>query len=321
MEESRAEEEEIEWLRLPLPERPHLRPLRSWPSRYPVTVLAFPFLAIGLQILVMRTASGGLVALALMAALLGSMGLTIVVRRIAVVLRARARDREPIQPWIHDHGWDERGEARTWFVRMAEASAGNAGWRRVALTVLAVLGVALARGGVSWPSASCFAAAATLLASAVWSIHGAGDSHLTFTKFPFHPGEAVTLYFRMAEGGAQFHRVEFCIAHVEEYGGGMLDLERRIRRLFTGFDRRPPGPLPGPDYDVELTFDVPEVAPGTCISDRFPHYWVLEVRGATTAGPYFERFLVPIYERPAAAADAGDSHAAPAVPSEPGETA
>jgi hypothetical protein len=165
--------------------------------------------------------------------------------------------------------------------------------------LLAVIGLLFAVGRVGWAAMACICAAATLLALAAWRIHGVGDSHLTFTKFPFHPGEPVTLYFRMSEGGAQFRRVEFCIAHVQEFAGGTLNLQRGTRRCFTGFDRRPPGPLPGPDFDVELTFDVPESAPGTRISDRFPRYWVLDVRGATTSGPYFERFLVPIYARPA----------------------
>jgi hypothetical protein len=60
--------------------------------------------------------------------------------------------------------------------------------------------------------------------------------------------------------------------------------------------------LPGPDFDVEVAFDVPEAAPGTRIADRFPRYWVLDVRGDTSSGPYAETFLIPIYERPAAAA-------------------
>ena len=169
-----------------------------------------------------------------------------------------------------------------------------------AVFVLTVLGLMLAAPRLWWAAAGAFGAAATLLSLAAWRIHGFGDSHLTFTKFPFHPGEPVTLHFGMSEGGAQFRRVVFCLAHVQEFAGGTLNLQRGTRRCFTGFDHRPPGPLPGPDFDVELTFDVPESAPGTRISDRFPRYWVLEVRGATTSGPYFERFLVPIYDRPPA---------------------
>jgi hypothetical protein len=305
VDEERAAEDESEWRRVPLPEWPRPGSMRRWASRQPVFVLLAQLVAPAVLLLARPLGFGPAAVPVLLIALLGTITLATAARRLDVALRARARDRSPLEPWIQDHAWDERGETRTWFVRMADAVSGRGGWRRYAVFVLVMLAMVLGVGRVEWAGTACFGAAVTILALAAWRIHGIGDSHLTFTKFPFHPGEPLTLYFRMSEGGAQFRRVEFCIAHVQEFAGGTLNLQRGTRRLFTGFDTRPPGPLPGPDYDVELTFDVPESAPGTRISDRFPRYWRLEVRGATTSGPYTDTFLVPIYARPSAPAAGG----------------
>ena len=311
MDEARAGEDESEGRRLPLPERRPPGAMRRWPSQQPVMMLVAPFLVPAAMLLVSSLGAGFPAALTLVIALSGTIWLTKGARRLDVALRARARERHPQEPWVHDYAWDPRGETRSSFVRMVEAMSARTGWRRYAVFVLLVVGFAFLPIGIRWLAGALFGSAATLLAIAAWRIHGVGDAHLTYTKFPFHPGEPVTLYFRMSEGGAEFRRIEFCIAHVAEAGGGWFDWERRMRRSYTGFDCRPPGPLPGPDFDVEVTFDVPDFAPGTRIADRFPDYWLLEVRGATTRGPFQETFLVPIYARPApAAADEIDASAA-----------
>ena len=96
----------------------------------------------------------------------------------------------------------------------------------------------------------------------------------------------------MDSGGADFRRVEFRLSRVLQSGAEGV----RIRPIS---ERRPPGTLPGSDFDVEVSFDVPEGARGTRLSDESPYYWVLDVLAATSSGPYAETFLIPIYDRPA----------------------
>jgi len=43
----------------------------------------------------------------------------------------------------------------------------------------------------------------------VWRVCRMGRGHVEFTKFPYHPGDRVILYFGMSEGGATFERVAF----------------------------------------------------------------------------------------------------------------
>src|SRR5262245_3116370 len=312
MDEARAGQVESGGRLVPLPERRPPGAMRHWPSQQPVMMLVAPFLVPAAMLLVSSLGAGFPAALTLLIALSGTIWLTKGARRLDVALRARARDRHPQEPWVHDYAWDPRGETRSSFVRMVEAMSARTGWRRFVVFALLVAGLVFVGGGIRWLAAALVGSAATLVAIAGWRIHGAGDAHVAYAKFPFHPGEPVTLYFRMSEGGAEFRRIEFCIAHVAEASGGWFDWERRMRRSYTGFDCRPPGPLPGPDFDVEVAFDVPDFAPGTRIADRFPEYWVLEVRGVTTRGPFQETFLVPIYERPEPAAAPGtDEPAAP----------
>jgi hypothetical protein len=131
-----------------------------------------------------------------------------------------------------------------------------------------------------------------------WRAQRAGDGRATYANFPFHPGERVTLYFGMSDGGASFERVEFALRHVKEFADGWGRWRRGAVATFELKEHRPPGLLPGPGQDVELSFDLPARARTTRLSADPPEYWVLDVRGNTSAGPYAESFLVPVYARP-----------------------
>jgi hypothetical protein len=297
--------DDFDWLREPLPERPDLRPLRRWASEHVARTLAWwvfgtawtcTWLGLG------RLGRSNVeVLVTLVLALYGLMGSIAALERLSRRRRAAACRRFPLEPWRHDRAWNDRGETRSWFVRAFVDRPSPAFWARWIWTV-GVASVAALTSLGAWSAAAAVAVGlAASLAWRAWRIHGAGDSNLYFTKFPYHPGETVTLHFGMSEGGAQFRRVEFSLFHVREFKGGWLGMQRGTGAAPRGVERRPPGLLPGPDFDVEVSFDVPAEAPGTRLADDLPSYWVLDVRGVTSAGPYVERFLVPIYERPAPA--------------------
>lgn len=295
--------EDFEWLRLPLPERPALGPRGAWASEHAATSLASSALAIFLgagtaAFCIWPSARSaifpivvfvGLLALAVQSALAWRAA-----RRGAMLLAAHPRE-----PWRCDHRWDPRGETRTWFARMASAYQSRRRRARWVITMGIVIVCVLVAIGSWRGAAAVMGSAFACVAWFAWRFQGAGDARLHFAKFPFHPGERVTLRFGMAEGGATFRRAEFHLCRVVEIDSGRAKFAHGMR-IFELSERRPPGALPGPDFDIEVSFDVPANAVGTRLSASPPEYWVLDVLAATSSGPYAVTFLVPIYERPSA---------------------
>ena len=283
-----------------LPEAPPLGPRGTWASDHPVLVLVVPLASnlLFVGFLVSGISPVGFVLVyGLFFGLLGALAvLQAILRRLAARRTARLRAKFPREPWRYDHDWDERGQRRTWLVRIAETAQRDSSrfrWARV-VAVAVFAGLAAAK---QWSAMAVVGGAlVTWISWAAWRLHGAGDAHLHFAKFPFHPGERVTLRFGMDSGGADFRRVEFRLSRVLQTGTVAV----RIRPMS---EFRPPGTLPGSDFDVEVSFDVPEGARGTELSGASPYYWVLDVLAATSSGPYAETFLIPIYDRPTSAAD------------------
>jgi hypothetical protein len=216
------------------------------------------------------------------------------------VLAARleaARRRDPARPWLWDHRWDPRGVSGSPFRRLLVSSQRLIGPMFFPVWML-VFGPAPVP--VVWFWGTVSGVAATWVAWKAWRIYGVGTAHVTFTRFPYHPGERVTLHFGMSEGGAQFQRAAFCLRRIE-VARGISPLEfRGARRYFGIRAERPPGELPGSDHHVAIEFDLPADVAGTHLSASPPSYWTLDVIANTSAGPYVESFLIPIYERPAA---------------------
>jgi hypothetical protein len=221
-------------------------------------------------------------------------------RRDMALMRAH-----PDEPWRWDHAWDPTGTSVTALDRFRRGTRPRtwAGARAVYFTAAAVviLFVVSVADGIS-PGWVMVTAALVVWGWRAWRAHGAGSMRVSYAKFPFHPGERVTLYFGASEGGASFHRVAFHLRHVREVARGPFGW-RGAYAASTITVERPPGLLPGPEQDVEIVFDVPARAPGTCLSDALPQYWSLDVVANTSAGPYCESFLVPIYDRPSALPD------------------
>jgi hypothetical protein len=211
-----------------------------------------------------------------------------------------ARRRDPDRPWLWDHRWDPRGVSGQPWRRLIRATPRSRG---LLLYVLAMAFVGPPPATVLWIWGSIGGIAATWIAWRAWRIWGVGTAHVSFTKFPFHPGERVTLHFGMSEGGAQFERASFCLRRVLEPRSRAVPAHSAPWRLGLR-ENRPPGELPGGNQFVTLEFDVPANAFGTHLSAPRPEYWALDVLANTSAGPYVESFLIPIYERPSPSAAA-----------------
>jgi hypothetical protein len=214
----------------------------------------------------------------------------------AALAAARVRRRRaahPDEPWLWDHAWDAGGASVGPLRHLARTHSAGLIVPVVALpTILAF--AARARAGPAWIAPVCVLAPLTAWSWRFWRVSRFGAARLSFTRFPYVPGEPVTLHFGMSPDGASFERAEFRLMRVKESRRG---LARSAWPELMFVERRPPGLLPGPDADVEVSFDVPADAPGTRLSDSPPAYWLLEVVADTSAGPYAETFLVPIYER------------------------
>ena len=303
MEESEGSgNEEYESLRLPLPEAPVLGLRGTWESEHPLVLYTV--------LVVSGVASLGMLAAAFaqrayryvfatnLAILLASMMAPFVLSWIAARRAKRLRSEFPLEPWRYDRPWDARGERRWWLVRMAALAARID--LRFAQAGLVVLGVAFGVAGHGRLVAVGFLGGtlASWIAWTAWRVQGAGDAYLAFAKFPFHPGERVTLRFGMSSGGATFRRVEFRLSRVapERPTSDPAPVIGVRKQSMSEF--RPPGALPGSDFYVEVSFDLPADARGTRLSRAKPEYWILDVLGATSSGPYAESFLVPIYARP-----------------------
>jgi hypothetical protein len=203
---------------------------------------------------------------------------------------ARERRRRPTEPWMWDHPWDPEGETLGAVRRALEHGWTRPGCLGLAAFVLVPTIVAFAASGLRAAAFAALGASAAWAAFAVWRGHGLGACRVAYAKFPFHPGETVTLRIGVSEGGASFTHAEFHLRRIDERSGEpQVVFERTIRR--------PPGLLPGPEQYVELDFDVPATAGGTELLSLRPSYWVLDVVARTTAGPYCGSFLVPIYAR------------------------
>jgi hypothetical protein len=211
-------------------------------------------------------------------------------RRAAVERRRRAH---PAAPWLWDHAWDPSGVSRTARSRILRASTFPALW----------LVPWFANVGRPGGRPAAFAVLGVLLSWWAWRIFrvlGGGSSHVAFASFPFAPGGRATLRFGTSADGATFETVSFGLRRVVEVEGRLIAKEHVV----VASEPIPPTPpvaaLPGPEQYVEVSFDVPADAAPTRLSDAFPSYWVMDVVGTTSAGPFAETFLVPIYERPAA---------------------
>jgi hypothetical protein len=188
------------------------------------------------------------------------------------------------EPWMWDHAWDRSGARVTPLERVARVST-----------------FPFAAALFSWAAVHWWFLGAALVwwACRAWSVWGGGTSRVTYAEFPFFVGGRATLRFGLDEGGATFHSARYFLRRVRETPHRFTSVHHaddwyEIEGFVDG------DALPGPEQYVEVSFDVPADVGGTWLSGHHPRYWVLDVEGETSAGPYAESFLVPIYVRPRA---------------------
>lgn len=131
-----------------------------------------------------------------------------------------------------------------------------------------------------------------------------GPSRIEFARFPYRPGETVTLHWRVPQGMARVTGGTITLRCVEEWYEVRRSGRKRRRYLVqeavwsaTAHLDRPRDILPG--KSEELRFDPPADAPGTALSrpGTKPVFWEL-VMDLDLAGLDFkETFLVPVYRQ------------------------
>jgi hypothetical protein len=291
--------DEYDALMVPLPATPPRRPLRRRGTEDRVaTMLALAPPLVVILVLGLSRPGWTVPALAGTGAVLfavwfrGGPSAWIRRRRVRV-----ARRRHPREPWFWERAWDPKGESLSPFARSAMRK-----WLMGALLAMPVIALwltaTLTAGRRAWLLDALACAVTIALAVALWRLHGAGTTRVSFASFPFHPGERASFHVGTSDGGATFQRVEFHLRHVQEFPGGFADSTFRHHVTRDLVVSRPPGRLPGPDQDVIVSFDLPDDAPPTRLSARPPSYWVLDILANTTSGPFCESFLVPVYHRP-----------------------
>jgi hypothetical protein len=296
---------DFDYLRLPLPDEPARRMTKPPGTSENVLLGQVVYVAVlgALQIVRLRW-PGWPMFVALTTVVLGVAAVVVGVNWWRRSRRHAARLAEhPMEPWLREHDWDPRGVSVTPFVRFLRSFQSRWFVRLWLMAVAATL-VGLVVGLAAWPALAALGAISCWGAWVAWRIHGAGTTHVSYAKFPFHPGETVKLSVGTSDGGATYRRADFHLRYYRSVAYSARDAARRLTPSFQRTVHRPPGLLPGPEQDVEIEFEVPADAPVTCLSASALSWWVLDIVANTSAGPYCESFLVPIYERPATEAAA-----------------
>lgn len=212
--------------------------------------------------------------------------------------RARLRwEQHAEEPWTVDHRWDRRGELRrNEASRKLKRGASGTAWL-VGWLVYTASGGALP-GWLLLPVAFMI----TVRATQFWRVWGRGDLRLSFTRFPYHPGEPAEIHLGITPRGPEVLAARYRLYRFEERfllsGRDVAWRATHVARPLAE-DRA----LLSEHADVRLVFDIPADAGGTCLSARLPSYWELQVELWTKSGSMLESFLVPVYDR---AADAQD---------------
>jgi hypothetical protein len=217
------------------------------------------------------------------------------VERSAQAKKDLAVERRAEAPWEADNRWDPEGIS----VSHAGAKRRRTAWDWAPYPLFLAAFAAGIVVQIGWLALLGGGGAVIWFIARGAHASGLGKAHLSFARFPFHPGERAEMTFGFEEGGASFEHVRYVLRRYVESPDGERGRGARCDAVAQIEFAPPEGLLPGPDQYVTLAFDIPADAGGTRLSARWPSYWELEVVGRTNRGPYRVLFLIPVYERPA----------------------
>jgi hypothetical protein len=129
-----------------------------------------------------------------------------------------------------------------------------------------------------------------------------GPSRIEFARFPYRPGETVSLHWKVPEGMSRPAKGKFVLRCVEEWYEASGSGKNRKRSLVqeqvwgaTAHLDHPQDVLAG--KLEELRFDIPSEAAGTSLSHRDARtvFWELAVELDLSGLDFEEKYLVPIY--------------------------
>lgn len=211
--------------------------------------------------------------------------------------RARVRAVRPHEPWTWDRAWSR-------CPRVSGADERSAAIRAIACGVFTLL---LMTAAFVWFIPTYTVVAWLLLAPAAlviwilwygWRALRRSSVFVGFARIPYFIADRVDLTIGAGEAGPAFHEATFYLRCVEEVPGATP----RWWCTWSDAKQGDDGLAPAPDADVVVSFDLPADAEGTVLHGTPRRFWELVIVGTTGAGKVWERFLVPIYARPAGVA-------------------
>ena len=223
----------------------------------------------------------------------------------------RRRELEMRDPALADYPWDERGFTPP---RWSRAAKGLCGVFFFALFLSIFNWWAFGAKG-PWMVKIIVGIFDLVLLFVIWQVGllvgrtvKFGPSRIEFARFPFRPGESMSLHWVVPQGMTHITQGKLTLRCVEEWyeeSGSGKDRSRQLVQetiwSATGHFDQPQTFNPG--QPEELRFEVPADAPGTVLSrrDTKPVFWELAVELDLAGLDFKETYLIPVYRLGSAA--------------------
>lgn len=211
-------------------------------------------------------------------------------------------------PALADYPWDERSFTPPRWTRAAKAIGGVA---FLALFLSMFNWWAFVQGG-PWMLKAIVILFDALLAFLAWQAAKLigrtlkfGSSRIEFERFPYRPGDTVSVHWLVPNGLTHVARGTFTLRCVEEWYEATGAGKNRSRHLVqetiwsaTAHLEQPRDLQPG--RTEEVRFEIPADAPGTLMNtkDAKPVFWELVIDLDLAGLDFKETYLVPVYGKP-----------------------